>query len=494
MNKKLLYLLIAIIFGCTSDDKLENSNNGTPTLNLSLIKTNSYSGNFKYDFSIGLQNVKLIWNKTEIVDSNNKIGEINVANGNKEITINNLEQNSTYFFRLVGEFNNELLYSEIVTVTTLEIEILFNNQLFQKTGNSWTGDIEKVIKTIDGYIVVAVEGQSYSSNTILRVIKIDKQFNLLWNFVIDEDTDGSDELAGMFELTDGNFIGIGRNSIYKSYGFKFNNLGNILWIKNYSALSGNVFDQAIDFENFSDELRFPIYSDSTQYDNRDGYNREILLNNDGEIISNDTIGNVFDKPISRVKYDIYGNKFSYGNYYLTPTQIITNSGVIDKYDINNDFIWHIHYNDDVHGEDRIDELLVEENNLINIGTEVHQYGLGSNNDDYRLIHFRDNQGNKLWEFLETRENFLYQGKNIIKDSDGNYLSLFFDIYYPDSHVYNLATVVKTDNKGNIIWKFSDGQDFNTDQFQPYKIITDNNTYLIFGTKEGVIWLKQFKTE
>ncbi len=496
MKKRLLYLLFFLILGCSSDEKLESNNSitSTPTLTLNLIKYNSYSSDFKYNFSIGLENLKLIWGETKNVDFNNNIGESNLTNASKEITINNLQQDSTYFFRLVGEFDDELFYSEIVSVTTTKMEILFNNQLFQRTGNSWTGDIEKVIKTMDGYIVVVVEGQSYSNNTIIRVIKIDKQFNLQWTFTLDEDTSGSDELAGMFELTDGNFIGIGRNSIYKNYGFKFNRSGNILWIKNYSRLSGNIFDMAIDFENFSDELRFPIYSDSTQYDNRDGYTREILLNNNGEIISNDTIGNVFDKPISRVKYDIHGNKFSYGNYYLTSTEVIINSGVIDKYDINNNLMWHVHYNDDIFGEDRIDELLFDENNIINIGTQVDQWGYGTNKDDYRLIHFRDGQGNKLWEFIEMRKNFLYHGNDIIKDSDGNYLYLFTDIYWVNKHVFNLATVLKSDIEGNILWTFHDGDDYNTDLFIPYKIIFDNNTYLIFGTNDGVIWLKQFKLE
>lgn len=494
MKKRLLYLLLFVILGCSNDDKIEDNNNTAPTLTLNLIKANSYSSNFKYAFSIGFKNIKLIWAKTENVDLNNKIDESSLNTENGEIIINNLLQNSTYYFRLVGEFDDELFYSEIISVNTSKIEILFNKQLFLNTENSWTGDIEKVIKMIDGYIIVVVEGQSYSNNTIVRVIKIDKQFNFQWSFVIDEDTEGSDELAGMFELEDGNFIGIGRNSIYKSYGFKFSNSGTILWIKDYSIASGNVYDSPIDFESYSTELKVPIFSDSTQYDNRDGYHREISLNNDGEIISNDTIGNIFDIPLSRVKYDNYGNKFNYGNYYLTPNEAITNSGVLEKYDINNNLIWHKHYNDDIYGADRLDELLFDENNIINIGTQVDQWGYGTNKDDYRLIHFRDGQGNKLWEFIEMRQNFLYHGNDIIKDSDGNYLYLFTDTYWVDKYIFNLATVLKSDIEGNILWTFHDGGDYNTDLFIPYKIISDNNTYLIFGTNDGVIWLKQFKLE
>lgn len=500
MKNHYLYLLfIFILLGCSKDELSSIDETDNTKLSLTISNTNSYSVSFKYSYGTNLENVKLVWNNTDLVDLNNKIGESNIILNNSSSVINNLEQNQIYFFRLIGESNNKKYYSDIVSTTTSEIEITFDNKLFQNETDIITHAIVKVIKTMNGYIIATNAGQFYSDNTTIRVIMVDNQFNLLWNFKIDE-SPYSDELAGILELDDGSFIGIARKyesySIlnendpdHQVYGFKFTSNGELLWIKSLNA-SNSISNYTIPFENNSNTSKVIFSADTTNNNNPfDFFYREIEMNNDGQIIVEKIINNVSPGKFWNIKYDENGNKFNYGNIDIQPDDILSTwDAMLEKYDINNKLIWANSYG--YYGpDDSADNILIDNESIIIIGKKGHQNRFDG---ESRWLIQTDSNGTVKWDIQKTREYFIYQGKDIIKDSDGNYLSLFFDIYYPNAPVYDLATVIKTNSEGNVLWEFSDGLDFNTDKFQPYKIIQDDNSYLIFGNKEGKIWLKQFK--
>lgn len=164
------FILLIIILGCSKEESESSDNNSNLTLNLSSVFSNSYSANLGYDYSSNAENVKLIWNITNEVDLNNKIGEKNITTNNSDITINNLEQNQTYFFRLTGNSNNETYYSEIVTINTSEIEITFNNQILSSIITNG-GGLKKIIKRNDGYLLFTTELVELY-NTGIRVSKL----------------------------------------------------------------------------------------------------------------------------------------------------------------------------------------------------------------------------------------------------------------------------------------------------------------------------------
>lgn len=483
-------LLILIITGCSKDDNSSNTINDSPKLELTLINSNSYSANFKFDFSYELENVRLIWSDLIEVSLRNKIGELEVNQNISYLSVNNLKESKTYYFKLVGTQNGQNLYSDEITVATSEIEILFNAQIASSITTSY---IEEVVKLDDGYLIVSGYGEIF-------INKLDNNFNLLWSTEIDErDTNF---FKSIIDLENGDFIVFCSGNIgydRKSFAVKIDNSGNKLWTKyyNYANNSDYWFNEILRFKNNGSEIKLLTAVDTTSYNDRlDTFYHQYTINTNGDVIKQESLPYEFNTFLN-IKYDSEGNFYNYGTIDLTPDNFVTSfDGVLEKYDVNNNLIWHKHYNDELFGDARLDEMLLFKNNIINIGVQVDQYGAGTNKNEYRLVQFRDNQGNLLWEFTETSDAFLYQGKDISNDFDNNLLVLFFDIFYPNSPLFNIATLMKFDLEGNLIWKYEDGESFNTDRFTPSKIFTNTKgEYLIFGVKDAnKLWLKKIKIE
>ncbi|TBV26903.1 hypothetical protein DMZ43_07525 [Meridianimaribacter sp. CL38] len=496
------FILLIIILGCSKEESESSDNNSNLTLNLSSVFSNSYSANLGYDYSSNAENVKLIWNITNEVDLNNKIGEKNITTNNSDITINNLEQNQTYFFRLTGNSNNETYYSEIVTINTSEIEITFNNQILSSIITNG-GGLKKIIKRNDGYLLFTTELVELY-NTGIRVSKTDNQLNLLWTFVIDE-TNDAENLSGVFELNNDEYIAIAHKFSYTNfglynnevYGFKFNNSGNLIWNNDYSAnnVDANThFDLIVPFSSKSNDLKVLFKSDSTYYASGGSYYRELHLNPNGQIISNSIIGSTSDYQFQTIAYSNNGSKYNYGGIDILPNDgLFTLDGMLQKFDPSNNLLLDNSYGN-YGADDYIHKILIADDGKITmIGKNGHENGFDG--ESRWVLQTDENDGEIIWDFKESRNNFLYQGRDLTLDEDGNYLSLFFDIYYPNSHVYNLATLIKSDSDGNIIWKFVDGEDFNDDSFSPVKVFREGNEYLIFGIKDGsYLWLKKIKVD
>ena len=497
-----IFILLIFIVGCSKDTNELNDSELNVELNLNSISNNSYSTKFGYNYSSNIENVKLIWNSTNEVDLNNKIGEKDILINNSDITVNNLEQNQTYFFRLTGNLNNQAYYSETITITTSEIEITFNNQILSSIITNGDG-LKKIIKRNDGYILFTTELVDLY-NIGIRVSKTDNQLNLLWSFVIDE-TNEADNLAGVFELGNDEYIAIAHKFSYTNtglynnevYGFKFNNSGNLIWNKDYSAdnVDANTHTEGrVNFSSKSNDLKVIFSSDSTYYAQGGSYFRDLELNSDGQIISDDIIGSTSDYQFLTIFYDIAGSKYNYGGIDILPNDgLFTFDGMLQKFDSNNNLLLDNNYGN-YGADDYINKILIEDNNEITmIGKNGHENGFDG--ESRWILKTNEASGEIIWSIKETRDNFLYQARDLIMDEDDNYLSLFFDIYYANSHVYNLATLIKSDNDGNIIWKFVDGEDFNNDSFFPVKVFRDGDEYLIFGIKDGTyLWLKKIKVD
>jgi hypothetical protein len=345
-----------------------------------------------------------------------------------------------------------------------------------------------------------------SSGEII-ITKLDFDLNFQWKVSVNESIDGYDLFKGLISLENEEFLGIAQKRYFSHsdglwswsiYSFKFNNQGNILNTTNlsYDNTDNHSNTFKYDTSKFSNHnhLKLVVNCDSTYYNNNDNnYYKELVLDNNGELKSQRTIGSFDDRSVMwYLKYDDVGNLFNYGNIDIKPNDgLLSWNAWLEKYDLNNNLIWNENYGI-YGGDDSADNILIDNDGLVIVGKNGHQNGFDG---ESKWIIKTNSNGELIWDFKETRKDFIYQGKDIIKDIDNGYISLFFDIYFPNSHVYNIVSVIKADINGNIIWKYYDGEDFNDDSFQPYKIfVTGEKEYTIFGIKEGFLWVKRIKVE
>jgi hypothetical protein len=497
-----IFLFLAFIIGCSSEPDELNENETIVKLNLNSIYINSHSVRLNYEYTGDIQNVKLIWNNSGDVDLNNKIEEIILVSASSEITVNNLEQNQSYSFKLSGIYDDQIYYSEEVSIKTTEIKLLKNNKLLDYS----IGQIDEIVKTNDGFLIFSPTYYPISSGEII-ITKLDFDLNFQWKVSVNESIDGYDLFKGLISLENEEFLGIAQKRYFSHsdglwswsiYSFKFNNQGNILNTTNlsYDNTDNHSNTFKYDTSKFSNHnhLKLVVNCDSTYYNNNDNnYYKELVLDNNGELKSQRTIGSFDDRSVMwYLKYDDVGNLFNYGNIDIKPNDgLLSWNAWLEKYDLNNNLIWNENYGI-YGGDDSADNILIDNDGLVIVGKNGHQNGFDG---ESKWIIKTNSNGELIWDFKETRKDFIYQGKDIIKDIDNGYISLFFDIYFPNSHVYNIVSVIKADINGNIIWKYYDGEDFNDDSFQPYKIfVTGEKEYTIFGIKEGFLWVKRIKVE
>lgn len=485
MKHKIFYFIILMsLFMACSKDKNEDP----VSLTLQLIKSNSFSSVFSYHYDSRIENISLIWGKTGIIDINSKIGEKKLTSTDAVETVNNLDQKTTYYFRLVGKIGGKEIMSNIISTTTSEIKVTFNKQIH----SSQSFYLNEVLSVSDGFIIG-------SYNTPSEIIKIDKNYNLLWSLTI-HDEGRQDSLKEIIGLKDGTYIAFlsgNKNTSVgtyntKTYAVKFNNLGKILWTKFYNYKNREDLDfwynNLLRTNTYNGNIVLLTVVDTTYHKTEDKFFREFTLDKEGNIISDKLISGEKGKLFNEITYDKYGNKYNVGSDHLK-----TYGALIEKFDSNNNLLWSHLYGGS--GDNRFEKIAVNENSLVSIGRDNVQTAVKFEWDEFRWVFCTDLQGSKLWDYQENRKDFLYQARDVITDLDGNTLALFMDIYYPDSHVYNTATLLKFNNKGDLNWKYVDGEDFNKDNFNPVKVFYENGEYLIFGIKDGLwLWLKKIRVE
>ncbi len=391
---------------------------------------------------------------------------------------------------------------EIINDTDVDnspiIEVTFDGQIINSISPF---NVLKVIKSNNEFIILNTElVTQYPFNPTTRVSKIDSQFNLVWTFIVDR-TVNDEQLAGVFELNNNEFIaifgksGFSNQGLYDNevFGLKFNSSGTILWEKNYSMnnLDYNThLDNIIYFKNNdSNELKVMFKSDSTYNNADDFYYREVKINSDGDILENNKINNSTHGLFYDIIYDNLGNKYNFGgnsvvDFYIGNSAFTSFDASLTKFNSNNSIIFN-----NLYGIPRIDDYfhraINDNNNKINL---IGKYGIDySNQTEARWIVQMDSNGNIVWEIKEYEERYKYYGKDIIQDGD-NYLSLF-----DDRNGYNVTTLIKSNNQGEILWKFKDGEKNNTENFLSQRVIKYNDEYLIFGIRDNnKLWVKKIK--
>lgn len=503
MKHKIFYfiILISLIMSCTKDEVSE-SQEVPVSLNLELIKSNSFSADFSFHYADKIENVSLIWGNTSTIDINNKIGEKKITSADAKETISNLAQKTTYYFRLVGTFGGKEIMSNIISTTTSEIKLTFNKKIyFPKPVFA-----NKVLSVSDGFIIGASDYANISANgTSTEILKLDKNYNLLWSFSIDERE--IDNLVEIINLKDGTYMAFlygNKNTSLgtyntKTYAVKFNDRGEKLWTKYYNYQNNEDwtfwFNGLLQINAFEDKIVLMQQVDTTYYQDGDQFYREITLDKEGNVINEKLITREIGFNFFELTYDKYGNKYNVGRKDPNPTDmLVTYDALIEKYDSDNKLLWSHLYGDS--GDDGFENFVENEKSLVAIGIDDKPTESPIRWDHYKWVFCTDLQGSKLWDYQEHRKDFLYSGKDVITDSEGNTLALFIDVYFPSTYQgYNLATLLKFNNKGDLMWKYVDGEDFNKDEFRPVKVFYENGDYLIFGNNdiEG-LWLKKIRVE
>lgn len=496
-------IIISLIFNCTRD---ENINGLKPEFSIEIKNSNSYSASFIINAESSIENIKLIWNINETTDLDNRIDEIKVGNNSSKITVNNLKQGKTYYFRMLGEFNNDIIYSETVQVTTSSILIVDDKQV----GINLNTSINEIIKLDNGYIFI-------NGGAKLEISKIDSNLNQIWSFEIR----GSGEdifYSGIHKLNDNNefllmyngysgsnedYWGNTYGGDYINYQVKFNSEGEILNkfkvrvnVSDNIWVSYNSFSRS--FSKHSKKRKLIIVSDSTYYTDNDSFQKEFIFDTNGNIISTKIINNsVNGVQLFKENDEI----ISYGNTYENINLGNYNRNIfIGKRDNNyNKIIPDLTFGEN-NTDDFLSAIINHDENIVIIGSK------GFKDKDFPdsrwMFSINEQNGEIQWEIKESEDKFSYRGKDLILDNDGNYLSLFYDLYnvqsdngYTTEHDYNIATLIKSDNEGNIIWKFVDGEENNNDDFEPVRVFQEGNEYLIFGIKQyNKIWVKRILVE
>ncbi len=169
---KIIIIILSslILISCSKGGQDNEMSINNPLLNLEITNTNSYSATFNLSFS-NVENLKLIWNENNDLNINSKIGEKEIDVSNNIIIVNNLASNKEYFFRLYSHKNNNDYYSNIVSTTTAEVNIAFDNALI--SNNSGYLYVTKAKQIPDGFIIGAMLLMPYSDDTSIEIIKLD---------------------------------------------------------------------------------------------------------------------------------------------------------------------------------------------------------------------------------------------------------------------------------------------------------------------------------
>lgn len=393
-------------------------------------------------------------------------------------------------------------------VKSNEFKVTYNNQILNKYS---VVEILKIIESQDGFIIFTKESMS---KFIIRVTKIDRQFNEIWSFVINEgSSESNNEFGGVFELSNDEFIAV-VNAFERPqgvisgviYGVKFNSAGNISWKKKYVNPRNNYEDPfffsndlVLPFESNSDTHKFIIMTDSIKGSFVEQFYNELTVDRDFNILNEQYFS--FPKStteyLGQMKYDIFGNKFTYGSakvveFFVGDKEHSSMDAAILKYDVNNNILFHKMYGQ-VQRNEKFEHILVDNNKVITIG----EYGDPRSSQIFRrwITQIDGNSGNITWQIIQDNpllggDSIKYYARHICFDEDGSYLALFSEA----SQKGSCSTLIKINKQGQILWTFTDNdkEGLNSYDFNPFKVVPKNGEYIIFGSKGSKLWIKKVK--
>ncbi|MFD2907223.1 hypothetical protein ACFSX9_00600 [Flavobacterium ardleyense] len=496
MNKSIFknhFFILSIVFiflSCSSDD--ENLINEKIIVSASEISSNSVNINYQTEGTN--QDKFLICSQSENFDFENFDFEIQLSNNNGNIKVLGLLPNKEYFFKIYYSSNSEIKYSNQIKVSTNEI--VFTTLINQSIDISSSGYLRLRDSSIDHtqnniYLIVEASGG-------IDLIKIDINGNVIWRKNIQSFISFSwffiSDGHKIQVLSDGNVLVITSNQ--DRDGIIINLItpsGELIKTEETELLITQPDITGIDYSNNTLKLLFGaggIYHDS----------EEMIINNEGNVINQRVIAsNVSSAWFQNMRYIDDNTLINVGYFDKIPNDgLVTYEGLFEKLSISNGTYTSaiMDFHGIYGGDDRFDQIFLNENHIYVNGYFGNESGFS---EDQKWVVKFDYTGNIIWEHKSPiQENFIYQAKDIIVDQNNYVFSLMHEIYYPNSNVYDITTLSKFDNDGNLIWTFKDGDEFNDERFTSHRVYElSNKEYLITGDNSsgnGSVWIKRIKAE
>jgi len=272
------------------------------------------------------------------------------------------------------------------------------------------------------------------------IIKIDSDGNLIWHKEIEGYGDGgSSTIKSVKEDSKGNLLVVGIRSFYSNPNInhggsvtKLDELGNILWDKEYTPVRYSYFQDLVVTE--SDDLI--ILGSLSRGDSNSNYDFWVVAtNNDGEKLWERTYGTTRDDfPYQIIKTNDGNYAFCGGSNFG-----LNQNASLYKIDLNGNEIWNNMYS---------------HNNFNNFSlTETNDGGFaatGYNSGSFRLsLTFLkyDNSGNVQWEKLFYKFAHDSLGHGILQTDDGGFIAAGVDDDFGTGGFGTRIWVVKTDPEG-----------------------------------------------
>lgn len=478
-----IFVFILQNLGCSKDLKNDDVTDENE-IYFTLIGTEPNSCEFYYDFQDDYDDIKIFWSTNENVDSSNFqfYNDLTLLEGN--YTIFNLEPGKEYFFKISGKKNGITFYSNEIKVNTPSIPINLISSSAIEIDFPSNGEIDLVnaVKSDDHYFLITRILYENSNETTHEIVKTDLNGNKVWQFSVNESPNADEVLPFIHKLSDGNFMIIGGGFIppnmeRKSYVIKFSANGNVIWKKYYPVYDFGVFLGSV-FNGKN--VKFSFIKDEYTID----INGEVIEHKQLELPTN---------TLYKLHYNTSGDIINYGIREVGDYGLITYDALIEKYNSSFEVQWTKTYG--AYRKDDFFEEIKESSSYdyLFIGRYGRSFLPGAD-DESRWILKINSIGELVWEYKESSTNFRYYGKDIVLSENGDITVLFLDMY---SLSYNVCTVIKLNSDGLVFWKWQDGEEFNTENFQGVKIYeTDQEEYTIIGENynQNKIWMKKIKED
>jgi hypothetical protein len=478
----------------TSEDPIPA--NEIVDLNLNTEKISPFEITFNINIPNNYTNKKILWGANENVTIDLYTGFQDIIGNGNSLVVKKLKKETTYFFRLAAFENDIIHYSEVLPFTTSGIEITFNEGV-DLPGINGNIQLKRIIETNDGgYLIAAEINPQFGQDSYITVAKIDEDFNLEWSKNINTGSD-SEYVKGLYSLPDGGYMllaneyrpsGVPPFTKYLCFIAKFNNGGEVLWNEYYRYREGNndlyYLNNFLPVTNDPEVLKFVIISDSTRDINGDTFAWEARIDTEGTIINRYDINHNTYLKLGNLKYDQYGNKFSYSAGSLSGT-----NKFIEKYDAQGNSLWVKYYGPQGTGGP-IGNFYFDDEKIV-YATADESVFLEKSNWIFRT----NSTGDIVWDYKVREDsvayippnNPAYKGRSLIPLENEE-----FTAFYTEGGSLNSFTTFN--DEGHLLWKFYDEEIYKPNYFAPHASFSKDNSFIMFGLGSKPnprLWIKNF---